>query len=240
MTFWQKLKYLVNNRMHAKMTYRKRGDDLLTESHVDDYEDYDGRVGVIEDKFEFDDFMYSDSYKIKLDALVTDRRALLKLQKLGSDIKMDWQEYIATKFTMIQRRIHDQNHGRLGRLRLGPYELRGSQSMFRRFKFKKNNFEEIRDRMIGDFYKGDGETNQAEMICSEFVANCTIAGLVELNDQLKRETGSEHDIIKMPIGAHEDLRYITPERFIKILKSKNCLEEIRISEHLHGISRDVP
>ena len=36
--------------------------------------------------------------------------------------------------------------------------------------------------MLGDFYKSSPDS---EMICSEFVANTTIAALVELNEQLK-------------------------------------------------------
>lgn len=90
-------------------------------------------------------------------------------------------------------------------------------------KAGKTDFQEIHDRMFSDYYR----SNDCEMLCSEFVAKTTIATLVELNDRLKKKYGLDHDVVAIPIDRHENLSVMHPGRFLDILKSKDCIEQVQ-------------
>ncbi len=269
MTFWQKLvRRFVTNRNHAAVVYREKDNSPFTESHM--YYDE-----VRENQFNLGTFLYSDMYKLKLDALIDEKNQ----QKLESFYKnltnseqdgIDWKEYITDKYIKIQRRIHDQvgniaeydsskesqdntgitrlesNKDRFRRIDMpGTFSFliyRGLFSKFRSKKSKKTDFKQIRDRMLGNFYSSKSNNKgTASMICSEFVAHSTIAALVELNEQLQRETGIDEDIIKMPISKNEDLQRLNPEQFVEVLQENNCLEvAVNTSDYLYNMKREQP
>ncbi|NQY43433.1 MAG: hypothetical protein HRT87_08830 [Legionellales bacterium] len=268
MDFWQKLeRRFFTNRSHAAVVYREKNNSPFTESHIYYNE-------VRENQFNLGTFLYSDMYKLKLDALI-DKNNQQKLELFYKNLTnneqdgIDWQEYIADKYIKIQRRIHDQvgniieydsskesqDNAGITRLKSNKDRFRridmpgtfsfisiGFFSKFRSKKSKKTDFKKIRDKMLGNFYSSKSNNKgKVSMICSEFVAHSTIAALVELNEQLQLETGIDADIIQMPLSKNEDLQYLNPEQFVKVLQDNNCLEvAVNPSDYLYNMKSGQP
>ena len=149
-----------------------------------------------------------------------------------------WEEYVSDKYARIQREIHEDSATKFGRIKFTehPEKRSGLFSFLKHKKKGKTDFKQITDRIVNGFYKNtEVNSNDIEMLSSEFVSHCTIAALTKLNEELQNELNIDSNIVEIPIDPNEDLSRITPERFVKILKEKNCLEEIQVDEHLYGL-----
>ncbi len=240
MSWYSKLKYIVSNKFHASILYRQNPKGALTESHLVNREN---STGIGQSSFDFKAYMYSDLYRIDLTKLIN-KENKGKLFRLYGE---NWQNEISSKYLAIQRKIHDDaiTSSKFGRIELANIIKRGFFSIFKHKKFTKTDFKAVHQKMISDFYSTKTkDSGKAEMICSEFVARCVISGLVQLNIELqkeyKKETKLEQktDLVRIPIGKHENLKYITPERLATILRDQNCLEKIDVSRHIRNIVLD--
>ncbi len=239
MSFFDKVRYCVSSKFHASLLYRKTPKGKLTETHLCD-------DGFEQNDYDFKTYMYSDLYRIDLTKLIgkKDRPKLIKAYG------PNWEKKISEMYLAIQREIHDGalDNEKFNRVVLADVVKRGVNSIFSSTKLRKTNFEQIRENMLGNFYNTEsGESGEVEMICSEFAARCIIAGLAELDRKLKTDLHDNHkkidinqnkELIKMPIGRHEDIQHITPERLINILKRKKCLSKIFISEEISSVIKN--
>ena len=223
LSFFENLiRKVITSHGHASKLY-SRPDGTEALSHIN--------PGPVDDEFKMRDYLYADTYQIQIDKLISKEQQTLLEKAFGEN----WKQEVNTMFKQVERDIHDgtiQNFSGLsasaeteqyksGLASLLPFGLGHKQ-------FKENDFKDIHKKVMEGHYK----KNRTEMLCSEFVAHTTIAGLVELNKRLDTKLKEKDlpvpigkDIVKIPIGKHENLHKMHPDRLLKVLKKANCIQK---------------
>lgn len=205
-------KIFVSRYSHAAKIYKGgiEGEKKAQLSHV---------VGkYVDESLDFETVSYSHLFRMDVSVLIPKEHHAKLKEKYGDH----WVRIMNEKFDDIQNNLHKK---RMSMENDGSRIIKAGVAVGREYWFKERDDEKIHDR----FYK-NGESQKANMICSEFVANTTIAALVELNNVLVNELGldpqQKPQIVRNPIGKSVRIKKITPEGFINILKKEGCLVEI--------------
>ncbi len=233
MTFMAKLRRFVTKADHTSMLYRKGESEALTESHLN--------LGLEQNEYSFGTYMYSDLYRINLAKLISKANKEILKEKLGDK----WLEKVNNKFSVIERKIHDNAVARYTRITVPTaigFQKRGIKSLFyaiRNKMFSKTNFKDIHKKMMNDEYTyTDENPKNVTMLCSGFTAHATIASFIELNKVLKEDFKKDYNIdlademVKVPISRRANLDVMTPEVLINQLKSFKCLETVEVSPEI--------
>jgi len=211
---------IITKHKHTSKLYENKEKEA-TLSHIN--------PNPTEDKFLLRDYLYTDVYQIKIENLISSKNKKVLQEIYGAN----WLEQLREKYARIEREIHDNTAVSFAGLLAQPEDFQkksGRASLLPfglgHLKIKKTSFSEVHRRILDRHYKN----NEGRMLCSEFVAQCTIAAMVELNKQLAQDAAAKKvnfvgKPVKIPISKHEDLSLIQPDRFIKILKSKGCVEK---------------
>lgn len=209
------MSYFLTKYGHAGVLFQNYDKKI---SHINPY--------VTVENFKLSNFLYSEQYKIKLESLI-DPENLLKLQDKHST---NWKFYLEQKMSKIEITIHSKlaEEDRKKYIVTGKRQdtmasqvVGSSGALHTGFK-NHLEVEEIRASFFGG---GDSLPNH--MICSEFASYVTIASLAELDKQLKEELGIQGSIINLPFSKKERIENIHPERLLRILQDKGCIEQFQ-------------
>lgn len=186
--------------------------------------------------FDMGEFLYADIYKIDLEKLISPANQA-KIQARYGD---NWKAALAAEYRTVERDLHDTHVRNLGGIHAG---VKGQQTKAGLMTFTakigykkagKKDFEDVRQKMFSDHYNN----NNCDMLCSSFVARTTIASLMELNRRVATAVGvsADNELIKVPIGKHENLSVMHPDRLLSVLKDKGCLVKVEgpavIAKHI--------
>lgn len=214
---------LVSKYGHAAKLYNKDKAQNMAASHLNPAPNLD--------EFTPADYLYCDVFRIKIENLITSENKR-QLQLLYGN---KWLDVVNQKYSQIERQIHDQTLTNYAGLSAGGDIRRAKTALAAVVPFglghkktSKTHYSKIHEQMMGSYYKDKA----GSMLCSEFVAKTTIAALVELENQIKEEAKKnplvnfKGTMVKIPISEHEKLSKLDPERFLKILKDKKCVERV--------------
>ena len=179
-------------------------------------------------------YLYSDIYQIDASVLIPDKQK----SKLELAFGRDWQETVNGIYKDIEREIHDGTVRKISSLSASPESEQhkiGLASLIPfglgHKQFSENDFNKIHEQVFGEFYK----QGQHNLLCSEFVAHTTIAALVELNNRVSAKLADkgiipeQGPIVKIPVGKHENLHRMHPDRLLSALKKANCVKQVAIN-----------
>jgi hypothetical protein len=192
-------------------------------------------ISHVDPKFKVEDFkpityLYSDIYRVNVKKLISPEMSNRLKQKYEKDGK-DWSQEVDILYQNIEKNAQEtikvnfsnkKNFIDLERfLRAGLADImpRGHKS------HKDRNFYEVADKVLNGF----DQNNVTKMLCSEFIAKTTIAALVTLDRALKKELRIDDPnihVVEMPFDKREKLKRISPDRLVKILHEKGCLEKV--------------
>lgn len=192
--------------------------------------------GYDDSNIDMGEFLYSDIYTIQIDALIPEKQQKYLQESFGDE----WKKIVTQIYKEAERKVHDSSVERYGQVKAisdaSKQQKAGLLSLIPfglgHKKIKKNDFDDIHHKVMNGYYN----QNETTMMCSSFTALTTIASLVEVDKQLKERLTKKgchvpkKPIVEMPIGRHEKLSKIHPQRLIGILKSKNCVHKISHEE----------
>lgn len=224
LSFFENLiRKLITKHGHASKIYTN---NTTTISHIN--------PGPIEGDFSMRDYLYSDIYQIDISTLIPVKQK----SKLELAFGRNWQEVINGIYKDIEREIHDGTVRKFSSLSASPTseQYKTGLASLMPFglghkQFSKNDFHKIHEQVFGTFYR----QGHHHLLCSEFVAHTTIAALVELNNRLTTKLSEKGivaepgEIVKIPIGKHENLHRMHPDRLLAVLKKTNCIRKVAIN-----------
>ncbi len=170
--------------------------------------------------------LYADIYKIDLEKLISPENQALIKEKYGDN----WKTALANEFRAVERELHDAHVKNLDGIHAAEQSQQtkaGLMTFTAKIGYKqtsKNDFSDLHQKMFSEHFKD----NNCDMLCSSFVARTTIASLVELNQRVAAAVGVSpgKELIKVPIGKHENLNVMHPDRLLSVLKDKGCLVKV--------------
>ncbi|NQY43309.1 MAG: hypothetical protein HRT87_08205 [Legionellales bacterium] len=237
--WWKKiLRYFTKTRTR-KILFSSKNNKSLAHSYISDFR-HETQEKHTYKKFGFGDFMYCVLYKLNVNALINK-----SFQDTINNSKKWTPERIAQRYAEIEKRMHDE-------ILSNPkvYRIKFSEDNVKENRYKPStigDYKKAHARITGDFYKNISykddsfdkrnlswneityEMYSANMTCSEFVARCTFAALVELDQEIKDDLNIKDDkknIIKIPISKNQNLDNMTAKKFLMILEKHNCVEKV--------------
>ncbi|MFN7038574.1 MAG: hypothetical protein ACK4OM_03285 [Alphaproteobacteria bacterium] len=170
-------------------------------------------------------YLYSDIYNIKVEKIIDSGFSDLLKTKYGDT----WKEEVNKIYREIEGRLHENTYQDFEKLSANDKNRQRKAGLADLIpgghkSKKKKDFNEIYEKILTGYYK----ENEAKMICSEFAAKTTIAAFVALDKELKKELGITDPnvhVIEMPFDKREKLSRMHPDRLIKVLQDKGCIEK---------------
>ena len=212
-----------------RLKYRHTGKVCLINGapHVSDvWDEYRNFPIVLEN------LLVSDFQRIRVDKLVNPAHIETLREAYGDS----WEIAVNDLYRSIEEEIHSDTtevqyqsiyNTRMLQAKVGLSYLRPSLHTSRS---TDRNFDSLHKKIMDRTYASS--TAEKGMVCSEFAAKTTIAVLVELDNRLKKEIGTEDTVIQMPFSTRESLRYVNPNRLTKILDDAGCIEKVEPGETL--------
>ena len=203
-----------------------------------------------EENFSLRNFLYSEVYRIKLDALIDEHSKVILKDNYGED----WLIKLEKQFSDIERTLHDQARDKyVDKLVIISPEVATSlatiklQGGHKNWFTKEHSNEDIRDQIFQrGLWANQTKYSPPSMLCSEFIGMTIIAAIQELNDVIKAELHEKgvSDIpvkmIKSPISKREKLTLLTPERLISAMESRGALQHVGDSASIEKcITKDL-
>lgn len=200
-------------------------------SHIDGI---DGKYK--EETFSLRSFLYSEVYRIKLDALIDEQSKALLKENYGED----WLKKVEQIFSAIERSLHDNARDKhVDRVVNISPEVATSIATVKLQGGHKNKFcfhhlnEDIRNQVFEkELRANQNNSNSSSLLCSEFIGMTIIASIQELNNLIKADLVEKGvskipaKLIKSPISKREKLHLLTPERLIRAMDKRGALELI--------------
>jgi len=233
LSFFEKvIAFFITKYGHASTAVVAKDENIV--SHIN--------PGYKEEKFSLRNFLYSDTYQIRIENLIDSETKELLQEKLGEN----WLQVIEQKYAQIERDIHDGAMSKHNHVQADGSTSRFAQiaTVFfqgghKNFVMKDHSNEEIRDQVFG---RGKWAENQPtrEMLCSEFTGMTAIAAIQELNDVVKQELsdrGAEDipdTIIQSPISEKEKLHLLTPERLLTAMQERGAVMKVESPSEINA------
>jgi hypothetical protein len=208
---------LITKYRHASKLYTTK-DQKLSVSHI--------KPGPIDAEFTMKDYLYSNTYRIKIEALIPEEQ----IPKLIVAYGPDWLKVVNNMYGEIERDLYDDTVEKfaiyssdlplkelfkIALYSLIPFGLGNKQ-------FHENDFTKMHRQITDQFYAyGDPQF----LICSEFVALTMNATLIKLNTQLQTELSEKGQIVRTPFDKDENLHKMLPGRLLHVLKKAGCVEK---------------
>jgi len=177
-----------------------------------------------------EDLASSDIFRIRVAALVTDKRIR---QKLQDTLGEDWPQIVQERYCGIESTLHSSKQATLGGITnpLSRVMNIGTAAIMPWTRIRRTNmdFEGIRTSLF------DGAQNEdMQMTCSEFAAKSAIAALLELDTQLKEELDLSEKISSkyctcvfvLPFHTKEKFKTMQPDRLRHLLSDHKALEKV--------------
>ncbi len=177
--------------------------------------------GVFSDAFDINRYLLSDLYNIKVDRLLIDKFK----SKLESKYGPKYANTVDEIYRKIEFDIHKNSQAKFQAVRYRPVAevAKAGLADFLPFlghtKINPDNLDKLHTKMMADIVEAD------EMICSEFAARTTAVAFIELNKRLQTALETTENVIEIPFDARERFSKIHPDRLLKILAAKGCIEE---------------
>ncbi len=206
---------------HAHTTKLVKDDKKPYISHVM----YSGEIAETE-LLRVNQYLYSDVYNIKIEKLFSEEvkekleghygpQYVILVNEMYRKIEYDLHNNASKQFPNI---IFPQEKfdGLLAQAKAGLASL---IPPFGHRKINSESLEEFHRKMQSNM----GE--KVEMICSEFAARTTALAFIKLNEQLQKDLDTTENVIDIPFDARERFSKIHPDRLLKILMDKGCIEK---------------
>jgi hypothetical protein len=170
--------------------------------------------------------LFSSIYKVHIDRLIP-KEMQLKLKEYYDKEGKNWKEEVNKLYREIEGQLHkdtkDQyskvtyNSNRKGII-LSEILPKGHK------KSKDQDFSKAYNKILDGYYN----EKEKKMICSEFAARTTVAAIAGIDMKLKDVLGitdKNTHVVEMPFDKKEKLSKVHPDRLVKILQEKGCIEK---------------
>ncbi len=185
---------------------------------------------ALDEKFNLRTFLYSDTYQIKLDQLISTEDQKIIRRIFGAN----WKAEMNQIYKQAELNIHDKTvekfSGLAARDESAQHKAGLADFFFRGHKQKaKVDFNEIHQNFINGKYKDE----RAQMLCSEFVALSCISSLKEVERIIRSEAKKRNihldpqPIVKIPFDPYEDFSKMHPDRLLRVLQDHHCIEKVK-------------
>lgn len=217
--FWLRFISNFTNKVHTSLLSRAKDSKTIKETHF-----YYGSLHTAE--YNLDTSLYRDFYKLDITKLITPETLAILERTLGPE----YIQQLNAKYKEIELKVQNQAVMAKDKFKISTTSVIKSILLgllpFGHKKFQANDYKKIATM----FLSNDGATQN--VLCSEITANIMIASIVTLNQNIQADLKSKNctldkDIVRMPLGKHENLTTLTPDRLMSQLKKSGCLEKYR-------------
>jgi len=239
-TFYDRLNYFFT-KLYTKYDHASK---LVTTDANENRLSHLYTTGYKEDGCALRDFLYNDTYRLKLDSLIDKQTQQLLEMHLGAE----WLGALEHEYSAIERTLHDEARhpytfanakiGMLKKLNIAVEAVfLGHKSVLR-----QHDNTLIHHQIFQTDPRSLAEEQHKPLLCSEFIGLTMIAAIEELNQRIKDvliHQGAKNipdKIIKNPISRREKLYLLTPERLLTALKKRAVVERYELpptlSQHI--------